>query len=89
MVRVRGEYYNVYWINEMITKIIPQFINVNRTRPEAAVRAKAVVLLFLIYCLLFLPLFVGALCLVLVLLFRTLCPSSFAIILIGVRESLD
>ena len=32
--------------------------------------------------------FVGALCLVLVLLFSTLCPSSFAIILMGKRELL-
>ena len=33
----------------------------------------------LIYCLLLLPLFVGVLCLVRVLLFSTLCLSSFAI----------
>ena len=33
--------------------------------------------------LLLLPLLVGVLCLVLVLLFSTLCPSSFAIILMG------
>ena len=53
---------------------------------EAAVRSKVVVLLLLIYCLLLLTLFVGVLCLVLVLLFNTLCPSSFAIILLGKRE---
>ena len=46
-------------------------------------RSKAVVLLLLIYCLLFLPLFVGVLCLVLVLLYIYLCPSSFAIVLMG------
>ena len=45
-----------------------------------------VVLLLLIYCLLLLPLFVGVLCLVLVLSFGTSCPSSFAIILMGKRE---
>ena len=50
------------------------------------VRSKAVVLLLLIYCLLLLPLFVGVLCLVLVLLFRTLCHSSVAIILVEKRE---
>ena len=33
-----------------------------------------------------LQLFVGVLCLVLVLLFSTLCPSSFAITLMGKRE---
>ena len=33
-----------------------------------------------------LPLFVGVMCLVLILLFNTLCPPSFAIILIGERE---
>ena len=37
----------------------------------AAVRSKAVVLLLLIHCLLLLPLFVGVLCLVLVLLCNT------------------
>ena len=37
-------------------------------------------------CLLLLPLFVGVLCLILVLLFSTLCPYSFAIILMGKRE---
>ena len=47
---------------------------------------KAVVLLLLIHCLLLLPLFVVVLCLVLVLLFSTLSPSSFAIILMGKRE---
>ena len=51
---------------------------------QAAVRSKAVVLLlFLIHCLLLLPLFVGVLCLVLVLIFSTLCPFSFAIISLG------
>ena len=35
--------------------------------------------MLLIHCLLLLPLFVGALCLVLVLLFSTLCPSSVAL----------
>ena len=53
---------------------------------KAAVRFTAVVLLLLIYCLLLLPLFVGALCLVRVLLFNTLCHSSFATILMGKRE---
>ena len=53
---------------------------------SAAVRSKAVVLLLLIYCLLLLPLFVGVLCLVFVLLYSTLCPSSFAIILMRKRE---
>ena len=33
-----------------------------------------------------LPLFMGVLCLVLILLFSTLCPTSFAIILMGKRE---
>ena len=40
----------------------------------------------LIHCLLLLPLFVGGLCLVLVLLSSTLCPSSCAIILMRKRE---
>ena len=52
-----------------------------------AVRSKAVVLLLMIYCLLLLPLFVGALCLVRVLLLSTSSHSSFAIILMGKRES--
>ena len=52
----------------------------------AAVRSMAMVLLLLIRCSLLLPLFVGVVCLVIVLLFGTLCPSSFAIILIGKRE---
>ena len=51
-----------------------------------AVSSKAVVLLLLMYCLLLLPLFVWAMRLVLVLLFSTLCSSSFAIILMGKRE---
>ena len=41
------------------------------------------VLLLLIYYLLLFSLFVGVLCLVLVLLFSTLRPSSFAVILMG------
>ena len=44
------------------------------------------VLLVLIHCLLLPPLFVGVLSWVLVLLFSTLCLSSFAIILMGKRE---
>ena len=44
------------------------------------------VLLLLIHYLSLLPLFVGVLCLVLVWLYSTLCPSSFAIILIGKRK---
>ena len=51
-----------------------------------AARSKAVVLLLLIHCLLLIPLFVGVLCLVLVLLFSTLCPSGVAINLIEKRE---
>ena len=39
-----------------------------------------------IYCLLLLTLFVGVLSFNLVLLFSTLCPSSFAIILMGKGE---
>ena len=51
-----------------------------------AVRSKAVVLLLLIYCLKFLPLYVGALCLSLFC-FALLCVhSSFAIILKRKRE---
>ena len=46
----------------------------------------AVVLFLLIYCLLLLPFLVGVLCLILVLLFSTLRPSSFAMILMGKRE---
>ena len=53
---------------------------------QAAIRSKAVVLLLLIHCLLVLPLFVGVLCWVLHLLFSTLAPSSFAIILMGMKE---
>ena len=52
----------------------------------AAVRSKAVILLLWIHCLLLLPLFVGVLCSVFILLFSTLCPSSFAIILMVKRE---
>ena len=53
----------------------------------AAVRSMAVVLLLLlIYCVVLLPLFVGVLCLVLVMLCITFYQSSFAIILIGNRE---
>ena len=51
-----------------------------------AVRSMAMVLLLLIYYLLVIPLFVGVMCLVLVLLYSTLCPSSFAIILMGKRK---
>ena len=48
---------------------------------KAAVRSKAVVLLLLIYCLMYFPLFVGALCLSLFC-YALLCVhSSFAIIL--------
>ena len=43
-------------------------------------------MLLLMYCLLLLPLFVGAMCLVLVLLFSTLLPSSLPIILIAKKE---
>ena len=43
----------------------------------SAACSKTVALLFLLHCLLLLPFFVGVLCLVLVLLFITLCPSSF------------
>ena len=49
----------------------------------AVVRSQAVVMLLLIYCLLSLQLFVGVQCLVLLLLFSTLCPFSFATILMG------
>ena len=51
----------------------------------AAVRSNATVLLLLIYYLLLLPL-LGVLCLIIVLLFSTLCMTSFAIILMGKRE---
>ena len=47
---------------------------------------KPVVLVLLIYCLLLLPLLVVALCLILVLVYVTVCPSSFAIIMMGKRE---
>ena len=43
-------------------------------------------MLLLIYCLLLPPLFVEVLCLVLILLFCVLSPSSFAISLMGKRE---
>ena len=52
----------------------------------ADVSAKSATLLLSIHCLLLLPLFLRVLCLVLVLLFSTLCPFSFAIILMGKRE---
>ena len=52
----------------------------------SAACSKTVALLLLLRCLLLLPIFVGVLCLVLVLLFITLCPSSFSIILIGKRQ---
>ena len=48
--------------------------------------SKVVVLLLLIHCSLLIPLFVGGLCLFLVLLPRTLCPSSFVIILMGKKK---
>ena len=47
---------------------------------------KAVVLLLFIYCYFLLLLFVRVLCLVLVLLCSTLCPTSFAIDSFGNRE---
>ena len=40
-------------------------------------------MLLLIHCLLFLPLFVGGLCLVLVFFYSVLCPSSAAITCMG------
>ena len=40
----------------------------------------------LIHCLLLLPLFVGVLCLVIVMVFGSLSPSSFAITLMGKGE---
>ena len=43
-------------------------------------------LLLPLFVVVLLPLFVVVLCLVLVLLFSTLCSSSFAIILMGKRE---
>ena len=43
-------------------------------------------MLLVVYCLVLLPLLVGVLCLVLDLLFSTLCTSSFAIILVEKRE---
>ena len=52
----------------------------------AAVCSKVEVLLLLIHCLLLIPLFVRVLCLVFVLLFRTLSPCCVAIILTGKRE---
>ena len=52
----------------------------------AAVRSKAGVLLLLNHCLLLLQLFVGALCLVLFLLFSNLCSFNFAIALVGKRD---
>ena len=58
-------------------------------RPQVAKAGpfKAVVLLSLMHYLLLLQLFMGALSLILpVLLFHTLCPSMFAIILMGKRE---
>ena len=52
---------------------------------KAGVRFKAVVLLLLIYYIVLLLLFLGAMCLDIVMLFNTLCPSNFAIILIEKR----
>ena len=51
-----------------------------------AISSKTVALLFLIHCLLFLPMCIRVKCLVLILLFSTLCPSGFAVILMGKRE---
>ena len=53
---------------------------------QTAVRSRPAVLLLLVYCLLLQSLFVGVLCLVLVKLFSTLCPSSVAITFMGKRE---
>ena len=53
---------------------------------KAAIRSKAVVLLLLIYCFMYLPLFVDVLCWSLFW-YALLCVlSSFAIILTGKRE---
>ena len=52
----------------------------------AAVRSKAVALLLLIHCLLLLTLFVGVLCLILVLLYNTYGPF-FSFIIISLMES--
>ena len=53
---------------------------------NVAVRFKTVALLLMIYCLMLLPLFVGVLCLVLVLLCYTISPTSFGIMLMGKGE---
>ena len=53
---------------------------------KTLIREYILILFLLILCLLLLPLFVGVLCFVLVLLFTSLCPSSFAIILMGKKE---
>ena len=53
---------------------------------KTGVRFKAAILLLLIYCLLLLKLFVGVLCLIFVLLFSTLCHTSFAVNLMRKRE---
>ena len=53
---------------------------------KTAVHFKAAILLLFIYCLLLLKLFVGALCLVFVLLISTLCHTSFAVNLMRKRE---
>ena len=58
-----------------------QFCVLTTTESRAAVCSKAVVLLLLIYCLMYFPLFVGILCLSLFC-YALLCfHSSFAIIL--------
>ena len=49
---------------------------------KAVVRSKAVVLLFLIHCILLLPVFMWALCLDIGVLFTTLCASNVAFSLI-------
>ena len=64
---------------ESRAKIWHDQMHLSPTVTKAAVRSELLVPLLLFYCLLLLPLFVGVLCLVLVFLFSTLCPSSFAI----------
>ena len=44
--------------------------------------------MLMIHCLMLLPLFVGFLCLILVLLLSTICPSNVAITWMGKRELL-
>ena len=52
----------------------------------AADCSKVVVLLLSVLCFILLPLFVGVLCLVHVLLFTSLCPLSFAMVLMWGKE---